>query len=291
MKFVTIADLDKTIRENLYKVPRDIDFIIGVPRSGIIAAGILAEYLNLPLIDLDSFVFGAPPTGGRRLRYNTDSDREKKRVLVLDDTLYSGIANREARKKLESFNDKYEFIYAVVYHEGRCNDIDFAFEDVRGYTNNFTQIVLYEWNLLQHHEDVSSRFLFDMDGVFCLDPPDERNHDEYIEYIKNATPLFLPKQKIGEIVTYRLSANRGITEKWLEEHGIKYNTLTMFPAQTWDERKDSCVSPAMFKSNIYKKRGWAKLFIESEDWQAKAIYNMTGKPVYCVSTNKMYGSE
>lgn len=289
MKFVTLSDLAQTIRRNIHRIPHDVDFVMGIPRSGILAASIISEFLNLPLIDLDSFVFGAPPTGGRRLRYRKESDREKKRVLVVDDTLYSGIANQDARRKLEPFNDKYQFIYLVVFHEGRCNNVDIALEDIRRFTNNFTQIVLYEWNILQHHADVMGRFLFDLDGVFCVDPPDERNAKAYHDYICNATPLFLPAAEIGEIVTFRLEANREITSKWLAEHDIRYKALTMFPAQTWGERFNSGISPAQFKSNIYKKRHNARLFIESEDAQAQAIYKMTGRPVYCVSTNKMYG--
>ena len=288
MKFITLADMASVIRNNLHRIPHDIDFVMGIPRSGIIAASIISEFINVPLIDLDSFIFGASPTGGRRLRYQTDSGRAVKRVLVVDDTLYAGTANRLARKKLEPFSNMYEFIYLVVFHEGRCNDIDIALEDVRKYTNNFTQIVLYEWNILQHHADVMGRFLFDMDGVFCLDPPDERYAKEYLNYIKNATPLFLPKATIGEIVTFRLESNRTITQDWLASHGIKYKALTMYPAWSWEERASSGIGPARFKSEIYKQRPAAKLFIESSDRQAQDIHRLTGRPVYCVESNKMY---
>ena len=289
MKFITLADMASTIRRNIHRIPHDIDFVIGIPRSGIIAASIIAEFLNVPLIDLDSFVFGASPTGGRRLRYRMDSGREKKRVLVVDDTLYNGTANREARQKLKPSEWRCEFIYLAVYHEGRCNDIDITLEDVRGFTNGFSQIVLYEWNILQHHADVMGRFIFDMDGVFCVDPPDERDASAYLNYIKDATPLFLPTAPIGEIVTFRLEANRHITQRWLAEHGIRYGALTMFPAQTWDERFKSGISPARFKSDIYRTRPDARLFIESEEWQAKEIHRLTGRPVYCVASNMIYG--
>ena len=69
MKFITISEMSQTIRDNIWKVPRDIDFVIGIPRSGIICASIISEYLNCPLIDIDSFASGAKPTGGGRLRY------------------------------------------------------------------------------------------------------------------------------------------------------------------------------------------------------------------------------
>ena len=278
-----------TIRRNLHRIPHDVDFVIGIPRSGIIAASIIAEYLNVPLIDIDSFVFGASPTGGRRLRYRADSARSEKHVLVVDDTIYNGAANMDARQKLKPFEDKHKFIYLAVYQEGRCDNIDIALEDVRRFTNGFTQIVLYEWNILQHHANIMSRFIFDMDGVFCVDPPDERDSTAYFNYIKDATPLFLPTAPIGEIVTFRLEANRAITQDWLAKHGIRYMALTMFPAQTWDERFRSGISPARFKSDIYRMRPDARLFIESEEWQAKEINKATRRPVYCVTTNELYG--
>ena len=50
-----------------------------------------------------------------------------------------------------------------------------------------------------------------------MEPPDERNEEDYLKYIANATPMFIPRTKLGGIVTYRLSKNRDITEKWLAE--------------------------------------------------------------------------
>ena len=56
MKYITFNNLIETIRKNLWKIPRDIDFIIGVPRSGMIVASIISDYLNVPLMDLNSFL-------------------------------------------------------------------------------------------------------------------------------------------------------------------------------------------------------------------------------------------
>ena len=288
MKFVTLSDMAHVIRDNFHKVPHDVDFVLGVPRSGIIAASIISEFLNVALVDVDSFVSGAKPTGGARLHYRKDSGRARKRVLVVDDTIFGGGTMRAVRKKLAPFNDRYEFIYMVVFHEGPCNDIDLALTDVRSYTDNFKNIVLYEWNILQHHAQLMSECIYDLDGVFCIDPPDERNAEEYLNYIRNAMPLFLPATPIGEIVTYRLVSNQEATKLWLLEHGIKYKTLTMFPASSWDERNNSGISTVQFKSDIYNSRIWAKLFVESDDEQARAIHEKTGKPVYCVGSNMMY---
>ena len=90
MKFVTLADLAHTIRSNFHKIPHDIDFIMGIPRSGVLAASIIAEFLNAPLIDLNSFVAGANPSGGNRVRFHRGTGLAKQRVLVVDDTIFHG---------------------------------------------------------------------------------------------------------------------------------------------------------------------------------------------------------
>ena len=89
MKYVTLSELSLTIRRNVQKIPHDVDFVIGIPRSGIIAASIIAEFLNAPLIDIDSFIFGAKPTGGRRVRFHPYQYRLKPRVLVVDEATSS----------------------------------------------------------------------------------------------------------------------------------------------------------------------------------------------------------
>ena len=288
MKYVTLADLARTIRRNFHKIPHDVDFVMGVPRSGVIAASIISEFLNVPLIDVDSFCYGADPTGGARLRFHKPSDRKKPRVLVVDDTMFSGRSMNAARQKLKSISGDYDFLYMVVYLEGPCNDVDIWLESLRQYTEHFTTFVLYEWNIFHHTERTMSRCLYDIDGVFCVNPPDERDNEPYLNYIRNATPLFTPTVKIGEIVTYRLSINESIVRQWLDKHGIKYGALTMFPANTWEERHESGITPSAFKADIYGRRHWAKLFVESDDVQAKEIHDRTGKPVYCVESNKMY---
>ena len=289
MKFVTLADLARTIRLNIWKVPHDVDFVVGIPRSGVLAASIIAEFLNAPLIDIDSFVFGAKPTGGRRMRFHSNSKRAIPRVLVVDDTIFHGRSIGVSKAKLAPFNGEYEFLYLAVYLEGPCADVDIWMEDLRGYTESFTSFVIYEWNIFHHIPKFMESCIYDIDGVLCVDPPDERLGAVYEGYIGEAVPLFTPTVKVGEIVSYRLEKYRSVTARWLAEHGVKYGALTMFPAPTWEERRKCPYSPATFKANIYLQRDWAKLFVESSDAQAREIYRLTEKPVYCVETNKMYG--
>lgn len=289
MRYITLSEMSETIRKNIWKIPRDIDFIVGVPRSGMIAASIIASFLNVPLIDVNSFLEGKEPWGGGRLAYFKRGHVKTNKVLVLDDTVYNGTSMNGVKERVKKAGIETEIIYGVVYLEGpAANVIDLYLEDVRAYTNNFNTIVFYEWNLLQHHEHNMLRFMFDMDGVLCVDPPDERNDVAYLEYIKNAVPLFIPQSRIGAILTYRLIKNKKITMEWLEKNGVKYNNLFMFNANSWEERNATGISPAMFKGNYYKDAQEYMLFVESDDSQARVIAEISKKPVYCVSTNKLY---
>lgn len=289
MKYISLSDLSNTIRNNLYKIPRNIDYVIGVPRSGMIAASLISSYLNVPLIDVYSFCAGLKPSGGGRLLYfNKQNNKATNNVLVIDDTVNNGGSMNNVKQLLSQKSD-INFIYMCVYLEGRGeSSIDLYLEDVRQYTDNFTIPVLYEWNIFQHYPYVMSKCMYDMDGVLCIDPPDERNETEYIEYIKNAKPLFVPRTPIGAIITYRLQKNEEITKQWLAKYNILYNALKTFPANSWEERNDSGISPELFKGTIYKKYDFFNLFVESNDYQAQQIAKISGKNVYCVETNKMY---
>lgn len=288
MKYITLSDLANTIRTNIWKIPRDIDFIISIPRSGTICASIISEFLNVPLIDIDSFIAGVKPYGGGRLRHYNKKAHNTNRVLVVDDTVFSGLSKIQAKEKLKDFTD-YEFIFMAVYLEGPGKShVDLYLEDISMYTNNFTQLVLYEWNIFHHNEDIMESCLYDMDGVLCLDPPDERNEAAYQAYIKDAVPLFIPSTKIGGIVTFRLIKNAEVTKEWLNRHGVEYGTMIMFNAQSWEERARAGIEPGEWKGMIYKQLPQYKLFVESSPNQAETIAKTAGKPVLCVEDNKIY---
>lgn len=285
MEYITLNDLNNTIRKNLHKIPHDIDFVIGIPRSGMIVASIISEFINCPLIDIDSFCAGMKPHGGGRL--NLFNIKPTNKVLVVDDTTFSGKSMREAKKKLKDFT--YDFIYCVAFLEGDDGEkeIDFHLRDMRHKDEGWYNICLYEYNLMNHYPHVMQKIMWDLDGVFCVNPTQDSDEEKYVEYIKNATPLFTPKVQLNSIVTYRCVKYRPETIEWLEKNGIKYNQLVMVNAQNWFERHQICPSSAHYKAMIYKNSP-AQLFIESEDNQAQEIQRISQKPVLCIETNKLY---
>ena len=289
MKYITLNELNNTIRKNFSKIPHDIDFVIGIPRSGMIAGSIISEFLNVPLIDIDSLCNGSKPTGGNRLTLVDKQPTNK--VLVIDDTCYSGSSIKGAKDKLKD-NTEYKFIYAAVYLEGNNGEkeLDFYLDDVRKYTKQFPNVI-YEWNIFHHYPHIMLRCIFDIDGVLCCEPPDERLQIMYEDYIKHAKPLFVPTVPIGKIVTYRLIKYEKETAQWLYDNGIQCNKMIMFNANTYEDRKNTGITPEQMKAAAYMIDKEAILFIESDDKQAKEIYKLSGKPVLCIESNILYGNE
>ena len=284
MKYVTIAELNQTIRTNFYRIPHNIDFVIGVPRSGMLPATIIAEYLNVPLTDLNSFVNGQRPSGGMRLGFKRPGNLTQQKVLVVDDTTFNGTSIRTAKSLLKGLSKIYDITYMVVYKEGRSTEPDIWLEDISQYAD---PIVLYEWNIFHHYPNILKSCMYDIDGVLLPNPPDEMNEQQYLDFIKKAPPLFTTSSPIGALVSYRLESRREITEAWLKENKIEYNELLLFPSSSYDERAKTAY-PSEFKAKHYRRSTWAKLFVESDDLQAREIARLSGKPVYCVESNRLY---
>lgn len=103
MNFITFEELGECIYTNISKVPRNVDLIVGIPRSGTLAANLLALYLNLPFTDIDTLIRkGELRSGSTRKCQNwIKSVAEAEHILVVDDSISSGKAMKEARRKIK----------------------------------------------------------------------------------------------------------------------------------------------------------------------------------------------
>jgi len=284
MIYKSYKNLADTIRLNAWKVPTDVDLIVGVPRSGMMVAIMLAELLNKDVATLDDLMAGhTMGCGGRSMLIKRS---RSKKVLMVDDTVFNGTSIRKYRHLIEMRNLPFQFIYACIYAEGELAKemVDLYFEDI--YQPN-EKLYLYEWNILHHYEHKTKFFMFDMDGVLCKEPPDERRTEEYEAYIKDAVPIVVPTTKVGAIVTYRLEKYRGVTEAWLKKWGIECGELRMFSAADYIER-GKVMNHYQFKGEIYRDAEWAQLFIESSAFQADWINYISHKPVFCYEDGELY---
>lgn len=280
MRYVTITELSDIIRHNLWKIPHDIDLVVGVPRSGILPASMIALYLNTNLGDLDNLLEEKHFSIGRT-RQSFMNHHEIKKVLVVDDSVMSGGSIIEAKKKLEPISSKYDLTYlAPISSSNGTQYIDIFFEII-------DEARVFEWNLFHHPYLINA--CFDLDGVLCCDPIIDDDGEQYIHFLETATPLFIPTAPIGAIITCRLEKYRKQTEAWLSKYNINYQKLIMLdlPTKTarikWGKHGE-------YKGEYYKN-SHCSIFIESSLRQAQIIAKISGKPVICVETNSVVRSQ
>lgn len=271
MYYRNITDLNQIILKRLSILPRDFDLIVGIPRSGMLPANLLALYLNKPYTDLDSFLNGHIYNAGARGK--TFNEFATNKVLVVDDSLGSGSALNKSKARLEGVSTKYSLSYCAIYiAPGTEKMVDHYFEVV-------PLPRFFQWNILNHPS--LEKACFDIDGVLCVDPSEEENDDgeKYIDFIMNAPPLFIPGNKIGALVTSRLEKYRAETEYWLKVNNVKYDELIMLDLPD-KEARVKAGSHAEHKAKAYLSKPYT-LFIESSLHQALHINMLTKKPVFC----------
>ena len=277
MYYRNISDLSQIILKRLSILPRDFDLIVGIPRSGMLPANLLALYLNKPYTDIHSFMNGHIYKAGARGQFFDIKDFKK--ILVVDDSIASGAAMEECRKNLKELSDSFSFSYCAVYViPGKEKMVDYFFETV-------PLPRYFQWNIFNH--TTLEKACFDIDGVLCVDPTEEQNDDgeKYRDFVLHAPPLFIPGSKIGTIVTSRLEKYRTETETWLKENHVKYNQLVMLDLPNKEARMKAN-SHAEHKAKTYGSNPYV-LFVESALYQAIEINRITKKPVLCTENFEM----
>jgi orotate phosphoribosyltransferase len=280
MEYRSFEDLHRSIVKNLYKVPGDIDLIIGIPRSGYMAANILALHLHLPVTDIESYKKGMTISHGERLACDFKKSSGFKNILVLDDSVHRGVTIDNARINLKKLFPNKNFTFATVYMNPKSRhqaDIFFELCPVPR---------VFEWNLMNHR--YLKNACVDIDGVLCVDPTEEENDDgeNYLHFIQHAKPLLRSKKKIGYLVTNRLEKYRKPTEEWLKKQNVDYDHLIMRNLPDKAARRKAN-NYGEFKASVYLKNTHTKLFIESSFNQARRIAELSEKMVYCVDKRIM----
>jgi uncharacterized HAD superfamily protein len=275
-------DLCRCVQNGLKHIPGDIDIVVGIPRSGMLVANLIALKLNKHLADIDSFINGRVFRPGRRLEEGGTSDITKRarRILVVDDSVNTGHEMQRARTLLVTSQPHYNYLFAAAYaRRSSASLVDISFEICECPR-------LFEWNFL-HHSYLQYAML-DIDGFLCVDPTDEENDDgpRYLRFLDGASSLLLPTVPVGALVTCRLEKYRRATERWLADRGVQYRHLVM-----WDlpdkARRLQNHGHGQYKGRVFRTHPWAKLFIESSYDQAVVIAEESKKSVLCIETQEL----
>lgn len=281
MNYKSYKDLSDDIRNNLSKIHAcNVDLVVGLPRSGLTPANMIALYLNLPCTDLYSFIKNERLKSGktRKTKGELIYPHDAKRVLLVDDSILSG-NSLVSDLALIPYELQENVITCAIYSSiPNRTDVDLYLEVV-------SMPRVFEWNLFHH--SITSKSCFDIDGVLCVDPTEDQNDDgdKYKDFILNAAPLFIPSNKVYALVTSRLEKYREETELWLNKYNIEYEHLIMLDVKSKEERQRLNIH-GKHKAGFYKKSN-TELFIESEYNQSVEIFKITNKPVFCVDENIM----
>ena len=279
MNFKTFADLNAAIFSHIHELPKDIDLVVGIPRSGQLAANIIALYLNLPLTDMFSLAEGRIYSFDTTRRTKQEWIRnisQARKILIVDDSSASGNSIRQAKEMLSDTEFYDRIIFLAVY----------VCETSRNFPDIYFEVVemprMFEWNYLHHLNAAES--CFEIDGVLCPNPSEEQNDDDekYIDFIRNVPARFVPTFEIGYLITSRLEKYRADTEYWLHKNNIRYRHLIMMNVAT------NSGFHASFKAEHYRAAKKSDIFIESSEMQAEEIARLSGKTVFCTATHQVY---
>lgn len=270
MSFVNYQELVRDTLEFAKHIPKP-DLVVGVPRSGLLPANILALHWNIPITTPDLLLKKQSLGGGTRLTFNKNGVIRK--VLVIDDSYNTGAAMTEVKVKLSTL--PLEFSYGAIYcaHKENIKELDYAGKWL-------PQPRFFQWNWLHHHPLIGCS-AFDIDGVLCRPPTPEENDygPGYEKFLKETEPWFIPSLEIGCICTGRLEKYRGQTEAWLKAHNVKYKELVM--------RIENQGHP-WSKIELFKSRKDLILFVEDELPQAVKIFEETKKRVLCLNGWRLF---
>jgi len=269
----SLTDLNLAIAANLHRLdPTKFDAVVGIPRSGMIPAAIIATQLQLPLADVAGFArgivhgrSGVPVSSGAR-------------ILLVDDSCNKGAAMARAVAMLPPGVVATRLAIYGPYQVDRSSVIDLVFADCPGPR-------AFAWNMAKHIR--LPRWGFDFDGVLCRDPERHENDDgpAYCHFLDTAEPIFAPQRPIGHIVTCRLEKYRDRTEAWLARRGIIVESMTMMPFATKAERM-AHGGRGSWKAAQIARLG-VEMFIESCPKQAAIIAREAGVPVWCTRTQEL----
>lgn len=264
-----VGDLTRDVAAGLHRIDRDsFDVVVGIPRSGMIPASMIATALGKPLATPAAFAAGI---------VHGVSDRPVgalRRVLLVDDSVNRGGAMRAAFDTVSEHADKVTRLAVYGSHNEPSE------RHVDAWLAECKSPRVFAWNLVKHIRNRAAGW--DMDGAICEDWTGSERRDvaAYRAHVASAAPLLLPQTDVKAVVTWRLEKHHDATAAWLDRHGVKYERLV---SATTDMRE--MMHPGTWKADVARSLE-LELFVESDVRQAKRIAAAANIPVFCVGTQR-----
>lgn len=277
LNYRSVDDLRRAIARWSMSQTRRWDVVVGVPRSGLLAASLVALETGSELMDLPAYLADASPWSG--LRLGTRATAAERKVLIVDDSVNSGTEMARVRAAVRAAHPRDRVTFFAAYASPRgVARIDAYVEEVR-------LPRAFEWNIMTTSSALE-HCCMDIDGVLCPDPSPSDNDDarRYERFLRAAPLRYKPRSKVKMLVTSRLEKYRAVTEDWLSRNGVDYANLVMLDLPSAAERRRKRAH-APFKSAVYVESD-ARLFIESSIEEGVLIHQLSQRPVFITDTRE-----
>lgn len=265
--FVNFEGAISLTRDWSKRFPCRYDLVIGIPRTGLMIAGMIADQFAIPLSTPDILpAFWKPPTMPMR---------ELKHILIVEDSTTRTTHLRSAKLEVLGLFPGARVDLGSLFVSDSVNPVDTYGFKLNGHC-------IFEWELM--NIEFAGKIASDLDGVLCADPSPELMKDEvqFEEWMRNAPPYRIPVYGLSAIITSRAEKHREATEEWLSKNGVKYCRLCMDLSKEGEYR--DFISYKIDAINRIKPQ----LFLESNDETARHIHYQTGVTVISMETMSMY---
>jgi len=272
---VTYEEMIKWTLDWCRELPRDVDVIVGIPRSGMLVASIVALRMAKPLSTPDEILDGKYYLSS----LIEDKAEKPRRLLLIDDSICNGVTSAPIKEALRAKGFEIVTACLLVHDFTDTSLADYYYKVVPGKA-------CFEW-ALAHQKGVGIlRIATDMDGVLCedcpvsIDLPDKEQ--EYIEWMKNARPNLIPAYEFEAIVSNRLSKYESYTREWLKKNNVKYKALYLWDISDKKDRLDWTSHKIKVLNKIRPD-----LYFENATAQAEAINKHTHIDVLVVPESRV----
>lgn len=254
INYRSISDMRNVLYRKLSIIPSNFDYVVGVPKSGLLPATLIAINKNIELISIEKLI------GNIKSNCNINSKNWKKHsqydcnksydILLVDDSVNTGEAINNAKALIKRCNSNLNIYTLCVFSTmASLNEVDYALEICE-------QPRVFEWNIV--HNRVLEKTLISAKGLLVVDDCIEGCFNVYgrkIHTVFNDTNL--PDSKLKEFLSNR---------------NVEFFHLLSSPnmCELYITNSDLCFS------------------IVYEDENAKELFEKTNKPVLCFKSGICY---
>lgn len=246
VRYRTVGEMCNRVTASLGMLPPDLDMVVGIPRSGIIAATMITLYRNLPMTDMEGLFEGRMIKSGHRSIEQINNAGRKCKALVVDDSVASGSQMRAARERLKQLEDRFDFIFAAVYvTKSGAELVDIGMEVCP--TPRF-----FQWNVMNH--PYMERSCVDVLALLQPEVSQQAVSSRQLPELWDKAPLFKPKYKFNTLVLPVSQSERERAEQWLIDHGLSFSRL-LLAGRDWqgyaDARLEAMRDPSVFMGYMF----------------------------------------